>query len=81
MDKNQLSYELVETYINAILYEPSNRACVAKDNENHPVVFKRSYLFGAPLLLLKYVKEFSVNDDFIAKNIVNGPNISVCKCV
>jgi hypothetical protein len=39
IDKNQLSYELVETYINAILYKPSNRACVAKDNGNHPVVF------------------------------------------
>ncbi len=81
MDKNQLSYELVETYINAILCKPSNRACVTKDNGNHPVVFGRSYLFGAPLSLPKYLKELSVNDDFIAKNIVNGPNISVCKCV
>jgi hypothetical protein len=30
-------------------------------------------------LLPKYLKEFSVNDDFIAKNIVDDPDISVWK--
>ena len=82
MDKNQLSSEVVDTYINAILYEPTNKAIFVDDeNTSDADMTKRSYLFGSPSTLPKYLEQFSIDDEFLANNIILGPGISLCKGV
>jgi hypothetical protein len=78
--KNQLSSEVVDTYINAILFEPTNKAS-AVDDGNTAEPTKRSYLFGEPSTLPRYLDQFSIDDEFLANNIVDGPGISLCKGV
>ena len=73
-----MSSEVVETYINAILHEPTNKATSA-DDESTSDTMKRSYLFRAPLLLPKYLEQFSIDEQFLWTNIVDGPGISPCK--
>ena len=90
MDKNQLSSEVVDTYINAIMYEPTNKTKTTGVNDEATNVedemttashLERSYLFGAPSSLPKYLEQFSIDDEFLRNNIIDGPGISLCKGV
>jgi hypothetical protein len=80
MDKNELSSEVVDTYIDAILYEPSN-SITGTEDENCCHTTNRSYLFGAPSTLPKYLEQFSIDEEFLTNNIVSGPGMSLRKGV
>ena len=73
----KLTDELIDTYIGALIYEPTNP--VALEDQTTPI--HRSYLFGPPDSLPEYLKEFAVDDDFVRQNIFAGPAIAKCKGV
>ena len=72
---NKLTEDVIDTYISAILYEPTNNA---RDDDNS---LPRTYLFGSPIRLPKYLEEFAVDDKYKNEAVFMGPNISRCKGV
>ena len=80
MDTNQLSSDVVDTYIDAIVYEPSNKATNVNGDTASDMT-NRSYLFGAPSTLPKYLEQFATDDEFLANHIIDGPGILSCKGV
>lgn len=74
---NKLDDIVIDTYIDALLYEPTNSMPNNVDEENPA----RTYLFGPPTTLPKYLEEFAVDDDFKANSIFPGPEMTTCKGV
>lgn len=66
-------------YVCAIIYEPTNISPVNHDGITVPS--ERSYLFEPPVLLPKYLEQFTINDEFTASCIVEGPPTSICEGV
>ena len=77
MAENKLSEEAVNTYIDAIIYEPTNAAPESITTTNPP----RTYLFGVPDRLPKYLEQYSVDDTFRSASLFEGPEMSTCKGV
>lgn len=75
--KNGLTSETVDTYIDSLIYEPTNLMPEGMDEENPA----KTYLFGPPTRLPKYLEQFSIDDEFKEKNVYEGPHISNCKGV
>ena len=74
---NVLTNEVVDTLIDALVYQPSN-AAPADHEDNNPA---KTYMFGAPSRLPKYLEQFAVDEAF-KQNCVNpGPEMSVYKGV
>ena len=76
---NKLDDEVINTYIEALLYEPANANPEIVDGENSAIT--RTYLFGTPIKLPKYLEDFAVNEAFKSTSIFVGPDISICKGV
>lgn len=74
---NKLSDIVINTYIDALLYEPTNAMPNNIDEENPA----KTYLFGPPTNLPEYLKEFAVDEEFKANSIFPGPEIATCKGV
>ena len=74
---NKLSPEVIDTYIDALIYEPCNAMPNGVDEENPT----RTYLFGAPHKLPKYLEQCAVDEQFKARCIVAGPEVSICHSV
>eukprot|EP00956_Cyclotella_meneghiniana_P040674 scaffold202164_cov66-Cyclotella_meneghiniana.AAC.2 len=68
--KNNLTKDVVDTLVDALLYEPSNEASTT-----------RTYIFDQPQSLPKYLEEFSVDEAFKGGSITPGPDIVTCKGV
>ena len=65
MAKNKLSEEAVDMYIDAIVFEPTN----TMPDINAAELSQRTYLFGAPLRLPRYLEQYSADD------VYKGPRI------
>jgi hypothetical protein len=72
--KNKLTNEVIDTYIDAILYEPTS-ATPSPAAVSHC----RAYLFGPPTRLPKYLEEFSPTEEFKQSHVFPGPEICHCK--
>ena len=58
---SKLTDEVIDTYISALIYEPTNAAPQANQTDHT----ERAYLFGPPTSLPKYLEEFAIDDNFI----------------
>ena len=58
------------TFVNAIIYEPTNQLRTDESSVNH-----RTYMHDTPKQLLKYLEEFKSKDTIIEK----GPDMLECK--
>lgn len=76
--KNKLPHEVVDTLIDGLLYEPTNEV-INMSNSND--LSKRTYLFGPPDKLPKYLEEFATDDTFAHNSIYPGPDMRTCKGV
>ena len=77
MARNKLSEQAVDTYIDAIVFEPTN----AMPDVNAAEMSQRTYLFGVPLRLPRYLEQYSADDVYKSTRIFAGPDISMCKGV
>jgi hypothetical protein len=77
MMKNKLSEEAVDTYIDAIIFEPTN----ATPNPQCIDAHSRTYLFGFPFCLPKFLEQYSVYDVSKTNCIVDGPSMLMCNGV
>lgn len=75
--KNTLSEAAEDIYIDAIVFEPTN----AMPNINAAELSQRTYLFGMPLCLLRYLEQYSPDDTYWSSRIFNGQDMSMCKGV
>jgi hypothetical protein len=78
LETNGLTSDAVNIYVCAIIYEPTNTSPIY---DGSTAASGRSYLFEPPLLLPKYLEQFSIDDNFTASCIVEGPHTSTCKGV
>ena len=74
---NSMPNGVIDTYIDALLYEPTNLAPDSANTENPA----RTYLFQPPTCLPKYLEEFAIDEEFKTNHIFPGPEISTCKGV
>ena len=74
---NELDDLVIDTYIDALLYEPTNAVPDNVDEENPA----RTYLFGSPTKLPKYLEECAIDDEFKSSSIFPGPEMATCKGV
>ena len=74
---SKLSEEALDTYIDAILFEPTN-STLNLDASEFP---QRTYLFGVPLRLPRYLQQYSPDDAYSCSRIFDGPDMSTCKGV
>jgi hypothetical protein len=79
MEKKNLTSNAVKTYIDTIINKLTNSTPTIYDDGSTAVASERSYLFGSPSLLLKYLEQFAINNTFRANSIVDGPSTSICK--
>jgi hypothetical protein len=81
MERNNLSKEEVHTYIDAIMYEPTNHMPVVVDSVTECSGFiVRLYLFNCPTSLPRYLEQYSIDESsFKLNNIFAGPPTLICK--
>jgi hypothetical protein len=82
MDNNKLAQEAVDTYIDAIVFEPTN--CVPDIDESVTACCSggaRKYLFDQPTSLPRYLEQYSIDEAFKSDNILEGPSTLFCKGV
>lgn len=75
--RNKLTDLVIDTYIDSLIYEPTNPAPDAADG----VYPARTFLFGRPQFLTKYNQDFAIDEEFRRQMILPGPDISTCKGV
>ncbi|KAL3771525.1 hypothetical protein ACHAWU_003700 [Discostella pseudostelligera] len=82
MEANKLSKQEVDTYIDAIIYEPTNHARVLVESPTEPsCCIERTYLFERPTSLPRYLEQYSIDDKFKTDSIFDGPATLTCKGV
>ena len=74
---SKLSEQALDTYIDAIVFEPTN-SIPKLDASDLP---QRTYLFGVPLHLPRYLEQYSPDDAYRSSRIFDGPEMSTCKGV
>ena len=82
MDNNNLSKQDVDTYIDAIVYEPTNPIPEStKSPTGGTTSIERTYLVDHPTTLPRYLEQYSIDDTFKCDNIFDGPSTLFCKGV
>jgi hypothetical protein len=78
-DKTKFGNDVVETFVNAILFEPTNYIkCDAGEKLSSVTMDKHTYLQGtAPNILPRYLSDLAMD----TTTIENGPEVSTCKGV
>jgi hypothetical protein len=79
MEANKLSKQSVDTYINAIMYEPTNN--VYNNDSTSGNVASQTYLFQPSTSLPKYLEQYSIDAMFKDKPIFDGPCMMSCRGV
>ena len=77
MKTNKLSEDAVDTYIDASVFEPTN----ATPDVNAAELPQRTYMFGVPLRLPRYLEQYSADVAYKSSRIFDGPEMCTCKGV
>ena len=74
---NGIPNDVIDTYIDALLYKPTNHAHKSVEGDNPT----RTYLFDTPTRLPKHLEEFAINEQFKSNYIFPRPKNSTCRGV
>jgi hypothetical protein len=83
MERNNLSKEEVHTYVDAIMYKPTNHMPDVVNLVTEGSSFMaRLYLFDCSSSLPRYIEQYSIDESLKLDNIFAGPPITlICKVI